>query len=303
MQQLLETHGLTKCYGEQKALDDVSIKVRKGDIYGLIGPNGAGKSTFLKTVSGLISPTSGDFTFYGRDGEDKNALMSRIGILIEAPGIYPNLTAKDHLLIKGRMMGLHDTAYVDELLDLVGLDYVGKKKVKNFSLGMKQRLGIAMALVGNPDLVILDEPINGLDPQGIVEIRNTIARLNRQHNITFIISSHLLEELSKLATRYGIINRGVLVEELTQDELYERGRDRLDLVCEDTEKATTVLEAMGITDYTVIDQKHIQVFEELNKTGKISLELAKAGVEVESLVAHEGSLEDYYMSLTGGRHA
>lgn len=303
MRQLLETKGLTKCYGQQKALDNVSATIQKGDIYGLIGPNGAGKSTFLKTISGLIQPTAGDFTFYGRDGEAKNALMSRIGVLIEAPGIYPNLTAKDHLLIKGRLMGLNDKTFADELLDLVGLSYVGKKKVKNFSLGMKQRLGIALALVGNPDLVILDEPINGLDPQGIVEIRNTIEQLNRQHNITFIISSHLLEELSKLATRYGIINHGVLVEELTQEELYERGRDRLDIVCDDTEKATTVLEALGITDYTVVDPHRIQVFEQLNTSGKLSLELAKAGIDVTSLVTHEGSLEDYYMQLTGGHHA
>ena len=193
MEYLLTTNGLTKQYGRHKAVNAVNLHIRQGDIYGLIGRNGAGKTTILKMLSGLAAPTEGEFSLFGKTGRDSYEYMSRVGTLIEEPGIYPNMSAAEHLRLKCLAVGVRKKGPVDELLRTVGLADVGKKKVKKFSLGMKQRLGIALALAGNPDLVILDEPINGLDPQGIAEIRETLLRLNKEKNITFIISSHILE--------------------------------------------------------------------------------------------------------------
>lgn len=202
MDYLLQTNHLTKQYGKHKAVNEVSIHVRQGDIYGLIGRNGAGKTTLLKMISGLAYPTDGNFTIFNENSTADSIYMSRIGTLIEAPGVYPNMSAAENLKLKCLAMGIRQKGTADELLKVVGLSDVGKKHVRNFSLGMKQRLGIALALVGNPDLVILDEPINGLDPQGIAEVRETLSRLNKERNITFIISSHILEELSKIATNF-----------------------------------------------------------------------------------------------------
>ena len=216
MEYLLHTNGLTKQYGRHKAVNAVNIHIRQGDIYGLIGRNGAGKTTILKMISGLAAPTEGEFSLFGKTGKEAYQYMSRIGTLIEAPGVYPNMSAAENLKLKCLAMGVRKKGVIEELLKTVGLSNAGKKKVKHFSLGMKQRLGIALALVGDPDLVILDEPINGLDPQGIAEIRETLSRLNKEKNITFIISSHILEELSKIATNYGIIHDGVLLQEMTR---------------------------------------------------------------------------------------
>ncbi|MDE6724597.1 MAG: ATP-binding cassette domain-containing protein, partial [Ruminiclostridium sp.] len=210
MEYLLTTNAVTKQYGRQRAVNAVSIHIRQGAIYGLIGRNGAGKTTLLKMISGLAAPSEGDFSLFGKTGREVSEYMSRIGSLIENPGIYPNLSAPENLQLKCLAMGIRKKGVIGELLETVGLGDTGKKKVRNFSLGMKQRLGIALALVGDPDLVILDEPINGLDPQGIAEIRETIFKLNKEKNITFIISSHILEELSKIATDYGIIHNGIL---------------------------------------------------------------------------------------------
>lgn len=203
MEYLLTTNAVTKQYGKQKAVNAVNIHIPQGAIYGLIGRNGAGKTTLLRMISGLAAPTEGDISLFGMTGREMNDSMSRIGSLIETPGTYPNLSAFDNLKLKCLAMGIRKKNAIPELLETVGLRNAGKKKVKNFSLGMKQRLGIALALVGNPDLVILDEPINGLDPQGIAEVRETIFRLNKEKRITFMISSHILEELSKIATDYG----------------------------------------------------------------------------------------------------
>lgn len=189
---------------------------------------------------------------------------------------------------------------IEELLNTVGLGTVGKKKVKNFSLGMKQRLGIALALVGDPDLVILDEPINGLDPQGIAEVRETLFKLNKEKNITFIISSHILEELSKIATNYGIIHDGVLIKEMTREELLAECSERIELKTDDTRKACTVLENMGIHQYKVVDADTIQIFERLNDGGSITMTLAENGVKTVGITIKNEALEDYYLNLTGG---
>lgn len=300
MKYLLQTNSLTKQYGRQKAVNAVNIHIRQGDIYGLIGRNGAGKTTLLKMLSGLAAPTEGDFTLYGKRGKEAYRCLSRVGTLIERPGIYPNMSAAENLRVKCLAMGIRKKGEIEEILDIVGLGDTGKKKVKNFSLGMKQRLGIALALVGNPDLVILDEPINGLDPQGIAEIRETLSRLNSERNITFIISSHILEELSKIATHYGIIHDGVLLQELTREELLARCSERIELRTDDTRKACTVLDEIGITEYKVVDADTIHIFERLNDSGEITMALARNQVKTMGITVKNEALEDYYLNLTGG---
>ena len=298
MEYLLSTNCLTKQYGKQNAVDCVSLHVRQGDIYGLIGRNGAGKTTLLKMISGLASPTGGDFSLFGYSGKEKLQVMHRIGTLIEAPGIYPNHSAAENLKLKCIAMGVRSKTVIPQLLETVGLADTGKKRVKNFSLGMKQRLGIALALVGEPDLVVLDEPINGLDPQGIAEIRETIERLNREQNITFIISRHILEELSKIATNYGIIHNGTLLQELTREELLKKCSERIELQADDTARACTVLETMGIHEYKVVDRDTIQIFERLQDSGDIAMQLAQSGVKTLGISVKNEALEDYYLNLT-----
>lgn len=300
MEYLLTTNSLTKQYGRHKAVNAVNLHVRQGDIYGLIGRNGAGKTTILKIISGLAAPTSGDFSLFGESGKGAAIYMSRIGTLIEAPGIYPNMSAAENLKVKCLAMGVRKKGVIGELLKTVGLSDTGKKKVKNFSLGMKQRLGIALALVGDPDLLVLDEPINGLDPQGIAEIRETLFKLNKERGITLIISSHILEELSKIATHYGIIHDGVLLQELTREELLARCSERIELKTSDTRRACTVLENMGITDYKVVDADTIHIFERLNDGGEITMALAQNHVKTMGITVKNEALEDYYLNLTGG---
>ena len=300
MEYLLTTNGLTKQYGRHKAVNAVNLHIRQGDIYGLIGRNGAGKTTILKMLSGLAAPTEGEFSLFGKTGRDSYEYMSRVGTLIEEPGIYPNMSAAENLRLKCLAVGVRKKGTVDELLRTVGLADVGKKKVKKFSLGMKQRLGIALALAGNPDLVILDEPINGLDPQGIAEIREPLLRLNKEKNITFIISSHILEELSKIASNYGMIHDGVLLQEMTREELLSKCSERIELKTNDTRKACTVLEGMGIEKYKVVDADTIQIFERLNDGGDITMALAGNGVKTMGITVKNEALEDYYLNLTGG---
>lgn len=221
MEILVQTSDLTKHYGQHKVVNNVNLSVRRGEIYGLIGRNGAGKTTVLRLICGLVKPTSGAISLFGQNSHNTVYMRRHMGLLIESPGIYPNMNARDNVKLKCLAMGISSKGYVTELLRDVGLSADDKKKVKHFSVGMKQRLGIALALVGNPELVILDEPINGLDPQGMAEIREIIVRLNTERNITFIISSHILTELSKIATSYGIIEKGELKKQILKTELTE----------------------------------------------------------------------------------
>lgn len=294
---ILTTTGLTKKFGNKLAVDDVSINIRKGAIYGLIGMNGAGKTTIMKMISGLIKPTSGDFKYYGF-GEDNKLAFSRIGALIEAPAIYPNLSAFDNLMIKCLAYGINDKKYINDKLALVGLGDVGKKKAGRFSLGMKQRLGIALALVGDPDLLLLDEPINGLDPQGIVEIREMLTKLNKESGVTILISSHILEELSKIATDYGIINQGKIVEEITNEVLQTKCRDKIQIKASDVSTIVTVLDANGFVDYSVADANTIFVFDKVNEISKLNMEIAKAGILVDSIGIVASDLEEYFLKTT-----
>lgn len=300
MENIIETFSVTKQYRRQKAVSGISISIEQGAIYGLIGRNGAGKTTLLKMIAGLSAPTDGEIAVFGMKGAEKNAAMSRIGALIENPGLYPNMTAEENLKVKCYALGIRDKNLPAELLELVGLSDTGKKVTKKFSLGMKQRLAMAIALTGNPDILLLDEPTNGLDPQGIAEIRETILRLNREKNITFIISSHILDELSKIATHYGIIHKGELIEQLTREELSAKCSEHIELKTDSNQLACTVLDEMGIADYTAVDSETLHVFANSELCGDISLRLAQKGIKVKEIAVKSEALEEYYLKLTGG---
>lgn len=297
---LLQTRALTKQYGRHRAVDQVSMHIKKGAIYGFIGRNGAGKTTTLRMISGLASPTAGEIELFGCRGRDLSRIRSRVGCLIEGPGLYGSMSARDNLKMKSMLLGVYKRGYEEELLDIVGLGGVGKKPVKRYSLGMKQRLGIALALVGEPDLLVLDEPINGLDPQGIAEVRDTVLKLNRERNMTILISSHILEELSKIATDYGIIHNGTLLQELTNEKLMEKCSERLEVTLDDPERAVPVMDRLGIKRYQVADREHIYIFERLEESAALNMAFAKAGIPVRGISVTNGELETYFLKLTGG---
>ena len=298
---IIETHNLTKKYGSQTSVSHLNIHVKKGRIYGLLGRNGAGKTTTMRMLLGLTAPTSGEVTIFGKpfQGNEKN-ILPHIGCLIESPGLYGNMSAYDNLAVKCRLFGINDKRYIENILKTVGLSNVGKKKTKHFSLGMKQRLGIGMALVGEPDLLLLDEPINGLDPQGIAEIRDMIFKLRDEQNMTIIISSHILEELSKIATHYGIIHNGTLVQEITKEELMQRCGERMEIFLDDPKQALPVLDQMGFKNYQVTDKNTIHIYERLDESAAVNMELAKAGVSVRGIGITSEELENYFLNLTGG---
>lgn len=302
MDYLLSTTNLTKQFKKHKAVNNVNMHVKQGDIYGFIGRNGAGKTTFLKMICGLSAPSDGEISLFNYSGRDSKEMLPRIGSLIESPGLYPNMTAYENLKLKCICAGINKKGYIEELLDLVGLADVGKKKVKNYSLGMKQRLGIAMALVGEPDLLLLDEPINGLDPQGIVEVRDTILKLNKERNITIIISSHILEELSKIATKYGIIDNGVLIEEITDKQLMEKCCEFIEIKMEEPQRAVVVLDELGFNNYKVTDSITLQIFERIDESGDITMELAKRNIKIQEVAVRNQAIEDYFLSITGGAY-
>ena len=297
---LLCTRGLTKRFGHHNAVDHVDLHIQKGAIYGFIGKKGAGKRNRLKMISGLSTPTEGEIEIFGYKGRELEQMRSRIGCLIEAPGLYENMTAYENLKTKCLFCGIHKKGYIEDILDTVGLGDTGKKQTKHFSLGMKQRLGIGLALVGEPDLLVLDEPINGLDPQGIAEVRDTLHRLQQERNMTILISSHILEELSKIATDYGIIHDGTLLQELTKEELMRRCSERIEITLDMPERAIPVLDRLGFTQYQVTDKIHIQVYERLNESAGLNMELTKAGIPVRGITITSEELESYYLNLTGG---
>lgn len=295
---VLRTTKLTKIYGKHKAVNAVDMHVRKGDIYGFIGKNGAGKSTFMKMVAGLASPDEGEIELFGSHDVEKQRM--RVGSLIETPGLYYQMTAAENLEVLRRAYGITDKGIVEQMLVLMGLEDTGKKKVGKFSMGMKQRLGIAAALLRSPDFLILDEPINGLDPQGIRQIRELLVRLNREKNITMMISSHILGELSKIATAYGVIRDGELVEEFDTAELDRRCRRCRKLVVDNVEKAVNVLEEeLHMKEFDVPDPSVIRIFERLDDISEINHRLLSAGVEINESYLEGQDLESYFMELTG----
>lgn len=300
---IIETHHLTKKYGHKLAANDVNIRIRAGEIYGLIGRNGAGKTTIMRMLSGLSNPTSGSYALFGKEGKELRREMHKVGVLIEAPGIYPKLSAYDNLRVKALAMGKDDKKYLDGLLELVGLPDVGRKGVGSFSLGMRQRLGIALALIGDPQLIILDEPINGLDPQGIVDVRQMLAKLRDERHITIMISSHILDELGKLADAYGIIDQGTLIDEFTTDELQRRSGSFTLIRTDDNQKALTVIRQMGLTEVTVDSDGTLRLQEELNRQRNVVKRLVESDVFVKEVRVERFSLEDYYLTVTkeGGK--
>ncbi|MBP5493254.1 MAG: ATP-binding cassette domain-containing protein [Clostridiales bacterium] len=299
MSYILTTNNITKKFKTKLAVDNVSIHVERGEVYGLIGRNGAGKTTLLKMIANLSVPTSGTYDIVGKDGETKAQMMPKVGVLIEDPGVFQNMSAFENLKAKALAYGVHDDKYLNELLEFVGLSGVGKKSVKNFSLGMRQRLGIAIAMVNSPELLLLDEPINGLDPQGIAEVRNLIHKLCIERHISIIISSHILEELSKVANHYGIIHNGKLLDELSNDELISRCKSHLVMKTSDPEKTKALLNSMGISDYS-FEIDHFVIRERVEEAGAISVALAKEDVQTLEMRKEGQSLEEYYFRLTGG---
>lgn len=299
MEYIIETENLTKKYGKKKALDNVSIHVSQGDIYGLVGRNGAGKTTLMKIISGLSKQTEGTYRVFGKKSGELGDIVTRRGLLIESPGIYGEYDALTNLTIKCRLIGITDKEEPKKLLKMIGLESAGKKKAKHFSLGMKQRLGIGIALAGNPDIVILDEPINGLDPQGIIEVRDMIHRLNKENGTTFIISSHILDELSKIATKYGIINNGNLIEESLAEDLNSRCESRIELLTDNPTATVNILEKLGFSQIKVTDEGKILIFEQFDRTGDITLTLASEGITTFEIVKKLESIENYYLRLVG----
>lgn len=299
---VLKTYNITKKYGEQLAVDNVNMTIKKGDIYGFIGKNGAGKTTLIRLITGLIHKSGGEIELLGANEENElNKARTMVGSLIETPSFYTNMTARENLEVSRLVRNIPGKKCIDEVLELVGLKDVEKKKVKNFSLGMRQRLGIANALMGNPKLLILDEPINGLDPMGIVEIRELLKKINKEKDMTILISSHILSELSELATTYGIISNGKLIEEITAKQLSEKCRQYIDLRVDDTARAVILLEReLGISDYEVLEDSNIKVFSNLDNVGEINSLLSRSGIIVESISVKGENLEEYFMNKVGG---
>ena len=300
MDYVLQTNALCKHYGQFKALDGLTMHIPKGAIYGFVGKNGAGKTTLIRLICGLQAPSAGTYTLYGIQNTDKRIVKAhrRMGAVVETPAIYPDMTAAQNLRHQYRILGLPSEDGLQELLELVGLHNTGKKKAKHFSLGMRQRLGIAVALCGSPDFLVLDEPVNGLDPQGIIEIRELILRLNRERGITILISSHILDELSRLATHYGFIDRGRLIKEISAEALNDACRKSLYAKVTDTKALARVLDEQKV-EYKILSETEAQIFATLN-VSQLTLRLAKEHCEVLSLQEHDESLESFYLNLLGG---
>lgn len=300
MEYVLRTHALKKVYGNFKALNGLSMNVPKGSIYGFVGKNGAGKTTLIRLVCGLQEPTAGEYTIYGQKNSQKGIAEERrrIGAVVETPSIYIDMTAEENLKEQYRILGLPSFEGIAGLLKLVGLEHTGKKKAKNFSLGMRQRLGIAIALAGDPDFLILDEPVNGLDPQGIVEIRELILKLNREQGITVLISSHILDELSRLATHFGFIDKGQVIKEISASELEKVCRKCMHVTVSDTKSLVRVLDELGM-EYAVLSEREADIFGEISVT-ELTMKLASGGCEILKIQEKDESLESYYINLLGG---
>ncbi|MCI9331338.1 MAG: ATP-binding cassette domain-containing protein [Oscillibacter sp.] len=296
---VIQTTGLSKRYKHKWAVDHLDLWVEQGDIYGFIGRNGAGKSTTLKLLCGLAQPTQGEAMIFGKPIRDSVA-RRRVGALIEQPGLYPDLSGRENLRLYATLLGLDSPErQVDEMLKTVNLDPREKKPVRHYSMGMKQRLGVALALLGGPDLLLLDEPINGLDPEGIREMRELLLRLNRERGLTILISSHILGELSKIATRYGIIHEGRLVEQMTAAGLEQKCTDYLHLKADQPQKAAALLErSLHLKRWEMRPEGEIRIYEAVDAKA-VGQALAQAGVAVEEMGLHRQDLEGYFLERMG----
>ena len=300
---ILETKDLTKRYGSKIAVNSVNMHIPEGQIYGLIGRNGAGKTTIMRMISGLSTPTKGDYALFGTTGAKRRRLLSQVGVLIEAPGIYPKFSAQENLKIKCIALGVDWRKEVPKLLKLVGLEGVDPKKgAGTFSLGMRQRLGIALAMVGEPKMLVLDEPINGLDPEGIKEVREILVRMREEKGITILISSHILEELDKVADCYGVINEGTLLDEFSAEQLHLRSGKYVKIRTEEPDRALEVLGRMNISALKMEERDCIRVDGHADRTAEMAKALVMAGITLQEIYVHNVSLEDYYLSMTKGGH-
>lgn len=299
---IIRTNNLSKKYKNQLAVDGVNLHLKKGDIYGLVGENGSGKSTLLKLIMGINLPTSGDIEIFGDSGEaGLNEARKSIGAIIESPAFFPYMSARKNLAYYGRLYGLEDRGLIEESLDQVGLGQLGKKKFKDFSLGMKQRLAIGLSLMINPEVLILDEPINGLDPKGIIDLRSLILKINRERKVSVIISSHILDELSQIATVYGFLDQGSLVKEIRSEELSRECREFLAIVVDDPGRATTVLEEeLKTLNYKLSDKNTIQLYDYVDRPEEVLRVFYENQLAVKSISSQGMKLEDYYMELIGG---
>ena len=302
---IIKTRDLTKCFKDCKALNEINLTVSRGDIYGLIGDNGAGKTTFLKLLAGHLFPTEGEINLFGVHMErELERQRKRTGVIIEQPGFYPQLSVEQNLEYYRIQKGIPGKEIVEDILKIIGLTNMRKKKGKTLSMGMKQRLGLGIALLGEPELLILDEPINGLDPSGIIEMRNLLLRLNREKNITIIISSHILSELEQLATVYGFLDRGCLLEQISAETLHENCKNYLEMHVSDVEIYTTFLEKeLHHEAYQILPDETIRIFYPTQDTEIYSRLAGAHGVGITRMELREQTLEEHYMKLKGGERS
>lgn len=302
MNEIVRIEGLTKRYGEEIAVNEINMTIRQGDIYGFVGQNGAGKSTTIRMITGLGKPESGQMLLFGKDSKTnlENA-QKRMGALIEGPCFYENMTASENMETQRKLLGVPGKNRSKEILQLVGLDYTGRKKAENFSLGMKQRLGIALALLNEPELLILDEPTNGLDPVGIVELRQLLRRLNEERGMTLLVSSHILSELEQIATKFGFIHRGRMLQEISAADLKAACRHYIEIVADDPDKAAYILvNQLHAQDFEVLQDGTIKLYEFLEDKRLVSKTLTDNNLIIEKFVQTTGTLEQYFTKLIGG---
>lgn len=302
MEYVLETHDLYKRYKQTDVVCGVNMHVKRGEIYGFVGRNGAGKTTVMRLVCGLVQKSGGSYRLFGIEDKERKINLSRrrTGAIIETPSVYPRMTARQNLYEQCLFMGVTSYEVIDEVLHFVGLSDTGNKTARNFSLGMRQRLGIAMALVSNPDFIILDEPTNGLDPQGIVEIRELLLRLNRERGITILISSHILSELSKLATCYGFIEKGVLIKEISAEELERSCRKSIHITVSSTSRLPLVLERqLMLYDYKIFSETEAELYCNV-KISDLAAALTEGSIDLLKVSERDEDLEGYFINLVGG---
>lgn len=297
-----ETKNLTKYYHDTCALNQMNLSIKRGDIYGLVGDNGAGKSTFLKLLAGQIYPTSGELSLFGQHmPKELMQARSRMGVLVETPGFYPQLTIEQNIEYCRIQKGIPGRDSVEEALKTTGLLHIRKKRCKGLSLGMKQRLGLAIALLGVPEFLLLDEPINGLDPSGILEMRNLLLRLNEEKNITILISSHILSELEQIATVYGFLKNGYLLQQISAEQLHEKCSDYVEILVSDPEQYAVLLEhKLHHMNYQILPDRKIHILNAAETIDTYSRLASDAGLQIMKLTRYRQSLEDYYMSLKNG---
>lgn len=301
METIVSAEEITKSFGKQIAVRNVSMEVKKGDIYGFIGENGAGKTTMIRMMAGLAKPSSGQLSLFG--SQDLVRAREKIGTVIEYPALMPGMTARENLMVEMKLRGIKNPKKIGEVLMKVGLADTKKKKVKNFSLGMKQRLAIAIALLGDPEFLILDEPTNGLDPVGIREIRELIQELNQEHHITVLISSHILGELSKLATRYGIIHKGELIQEFTEEELSRQSQSSLTVKLPGDQRARAcevMREQFAAEEFQMVGEEELKVYGFMERPGNVNKALMQQGIQVEEIYVENMDLEKYFLRAVGG---